>query len=461
MRFGRRHRNAPSARVRHLEAMTEQAEPWRLPWPVTSGLAAVITAALGWVLVAGYCVLGWISVPQLKASAVLALSTQGWLLAHGVSVSLPGAQLSIMPLGLTLVIVLIGLAACHQAVLHSRPPLAGEIGSRLLRMSGVFAVVYVVVLAGGRQFVEAGGSASTLLGAMALSCLLPLAGFARALAWRPPRGMTIVRTVGWSLAAGLLVMIAAGSAVTATALIRGRSQVIMIHESLLPGTLGGVMLLLGQLAWLPNLILWAGAWSVGAGIQLGLGTVVSPAQTTLGMLPSIPVLGAVPAAGPMPPSCLLWLLSGVAAGGAAAAVLVKRLQTRAAANGRQLGVDVTAIVGALAGVGCGLVFTLLQLPAGGDLGSVRLTSLGARMSALLVMAPSTMGLAGMATGAVLGWRAGRSDWQSVRSAEAPVPSLNPADGPVPAVATTGEAADEAEVPTTVVEDRSKLAERDR
>ena len=163
----------------------------------------------------------------------------------------------------------------------------------------------------------------------------------------------------------------------------------------------------------------------------------------------------------MPPSCLLWLLSGVAAGGAAAAVLVKRLQTRAAANGRQLGVDVTAIVGALAGVGCGLVFTLLQLPAGGDLGSVRLTSLGARMSALLVMAPSTMGLAGMATGAVLGWRAGRSDWQSVRSAEAPAPSLNPADGPVPAVATPGEAADEAEVPTTVVEDRSKLAERDR
>ena len=34
--------------------MTEQAEPWRLPWPVTSGLAAVITAALGWGILVGY-----------------------------------------------------------------------------------------------------------------------------------------------------------------------------------------------------------------------------------------------------------------------------------------------------------------------------------------------------------------------------------------------------------------------
>ena len=45
MKFGRASRNESSVRVRHLEAVTEQPEPWRLPWPVASTLAALTTAA--------------------------------------------------------------------------------------------------------------------------------------------------------------------------------------------------------------------------------------------------------------------------------------------------------------------------------------------------------------------------------------------------------------------------------
>ena len=482
MKFGRASRNESSVRVRHLEAVTEQPEPWRLPWPVASTLAALTTAAVGWLLVTGYCVLGWISVPQLKASALLAFSTQGWLLAHGISISLPGAQLSIIPLGLTAIIVVVALGICHQAVLHSRPPGDDQTGARLLRMAGVFAVVYAIVLAGCREAAESGSGASTLIGALIFCCLLPLAGFARALEWRPARGAAAIRTIGLSLAAGLLVMVAAGAAVVIVALINGRTQVMMIHDSLLPGGLGAVMLLFGQLAWLPNLILWGGSWAAGAGIQLGLGTVISPAQTTLGMLPSIPFFGAVPPAGVMPRSCLLWLLSSVLAGVAAALVLVRRLQARALADGRRLGIDVTAIAGALAGVGCGLVFTLLQIPAGGDLGSVRLTSLGARMTALLVMAPSTMGLAGMAAGAVLGRRAastqqpdaplgigepdlrpstGEPDGRPAADDESAVQTAPIVDGPSAGVDGLSAGADESELPTTVVEDRSKRAEHDR
>lgn len=457
MKFGKKARNESSIRVRHLEAVTAETDPWRLPWPVTSALAALSTAAVGWILVVGYSVLGWISVPQLKAATVLMFATKGWLLAHGISVSLPGAQVSIMPLGLTIIIVIAGLGICNQAVLHSRPPDDHQMGARLLRMAGVFAVVYLVLLAGARETVESGSGASSLVGAIVFAVLLPLAGFARAVGWRPPRGAAAIRMVALALTAGLLVMIVAGAAVVATALITGRAKVMMIHESLLPGGLGGVMLLLGQLAWLPNLILWAGSWAVGAGIQLGLGTVISPAQTSLGMLPSIPFLGAVPEAGPMPRGCLLWVLSAVSAGAVAAWVLVKQVQTRFSSQGHRLGIDVTALVGTVIGIGCGLAFTLLQLPAGGDLGAVRLTSLGARMTALLVMAPSTMGLAGMATGAVLGWRAA-GDQGTV--------SAGPGDEEAvietaPIVQEKQQTSAEDELPTTVVKDRSKPAKRDR
>lgn len=436
MKFGRWRHNEPSTRVRQLEAVAEEAEPWRVPWPVASALAAVVTAVAGWILVTGFCVLGWISVPQLKASAVLTFSTQGWLLAHGVSLPLAGAQLSIMPLGLTAIIVIIGLGACQQASVHSRLSEAAGPGKQLLQFSGVFALSYVVILAIGRQVSASGSTASSLLGAIIFAVALPVVGFARALSWRPPKWQRIFQAVAMSLTAGVLVMIVAGAAAVAAALIHGRAQVMMIHESLLPGNLGAVMLLAGQLAWLPNLVLWGGSWAAGAGIQLGVDTVVSPAQTTLGMLPSIPVLGAVPPVGAMPHSCLLWLTSGVLAGVLAAVVLVRQLQTDARAQGKQLGIDVTAMAGALAGVACGLVFTLLQVPAGGDLGAVRLTSLGARMTVLLVMAPATMGLAGMATGAVLGWRDGSGTWRSV-DAESTIDTAPVTDR-------------EEELPTTVV-----------
>ena len=48
----------------------------------------------------------------------------------------------------------------------------------------------------------------------------------------------------------------------------------------------------------------------------------------------------------------------------------------------------------------GLVFVGLAWAAGGDLGTVRLAGLGPRLLPLLVMAVTTLGLAGMITGLV-------------------------------------------------------------
>ena len=64
--------------------------------------------------------------------------------------------------------------------------------------------------------------------------------------------------------------------------------------------------------------------------------------------------------------------------------------------------DASSLVGGLAGVLAGLVFVALGWAAGGDLGVVRLTGLGPRLLPLLVMAGTTMGLAGLLTGLVLG-----------------------------------------------------------
>lgn len=443
MRLGKSTSAEPSVRIRQLEAVAEQPPAWRLPWPVLTIFAAVLSAAATWLLVAGFCLLGWIMVPQMKVSAVLHLGTQGWLLAHGLSVALPGAQLSITPLGVTVLVVAMGLGAIQQAVQHSRPPEDGHVGVRVARMGLVYALTYLIIIAIARSLTVAGQAGQgSMLNAAALVLGLGFFASARSLGWRPNFLPGWLRNVGLALGAALAVMVAVGAAVFIVALIQGRDRIGLIHDSLDPGGLGGVMLLLGQLAWLPNFLLWCGAWAIGAGVQLGVDTIISPAQSLVGILPAIPVLGAVPVAGPMPRISLLWLASGVAAGVAVALVFVASMQRWAAQRGRVFGPDLTAIGGALAGIGSGLVYTLLQLPAAGDLGSVRLIDLGARLGALAIMAPTSMGLAGMVTGALLGWRAGRQA------------------GDPDEVEAVDEELAEHDQPTSVIADRRPAAETD-
>lgn len=449
MRFGRRERAEPSERIRELQADRAEIGSWQLPWPLLTVAAAAVTAVAGWLLVVGYCVLGWISVPEINPSAVLLLGSQGWLLANGVSISLPGAQLSIMPLGLTAIICWVGFACLGVVSAHSRPAAPGRLGGRVWRVGLVFAASYAAIIGIARSLTQGALAAnSSIVGALVLSVLLGLAAAARTHGWRPPVDAGLLQAGVRALAAGLAVLVCTGAVVFGAALWAGRERFIQIHDSLEPAGLGTAMLILGQLAWLPNFILWCGAWAVGAGLQLGLDTVLSPAQTLVGMLPAIPVLGAVPPAGPAPGWQLIWVFSGALAGVAASYVAVRAGLRFAGRRGVLLGADLTAIIGGVVGIVVGAVYTLLQLPASGDLGAVRLVDLGARIGALAIMAPTSMGLAGMATGWLLGFLAGRN---------APAPSVAAvvASDPEPAAADAvadlePEPVDEAEVPTTIV-----------
>jgi hypothetical protein len=107
----------------------------------------------------------------------------------------------------------------------------------------------------------------------------------------------------------------------------------------------------------------------------------------------------LPANGASSVTQLWWLASGVGAGALAAWIVVRR--------GRVARFDETALVGGLAGLLAGLVFVCLAWASGGDLGAVRLTALGPRLLPLLIMAPTTMGLAGVIVGFVLGLLRGR------------------------------------------------------
>jgi hypothetical protein len=203
-----------------------------------------------------------------------------------------------------------------------------------------------------------------------------------------------LRSVPRAVVGAQLVMLAAGAAVLLTGLLRHLDRVQALFEALGPGVAGGIALLMIQLAFVPNAFVWSASYALGAGFSLGTGSVVAPAGTELGILPGIPMLGALPASGPGDVAQLWWLGAGVLAGAVAAWIVVR---SRPAAR-----FDETSLVGGLAGVLSGLLFSGLAWAASGDLGALRLADLGPRLLPLLIMGVTTMGLAGMITGLLLG-----------------------------------------------------------
>jgi hypothetical protein len=111
--------------------------------------------------------------------------------------------------------------------------------------------------------------------------------------WRPEVRATVMFALRGGAAAASGVVVVAAVALAGLLLV-GYAQIITLYENLHSGALGGAALTLAQLALLPNLVVWAASWLVGPGFAIGAGSAVSPLGTTLGPLPAIPVLGALP-----------------------------------------------------------------------------------------------------------------------------------------------------------------------
>lgn len=90
------------------------------------------------------------------------------------------------------------------------------------------------------------------------------------------------------------------SALLVFALVMNRLERVGKVAALLDMGGGGIALLwIAQLFALPNLVVFAGGWLTGGSVLLGSGQLSTTAATPT-ILPSIPVLGALPESGPLP-----------------------------------------------------------------------------------------------------------------------------------------------------------------
>jgi hypothetical protein len=324
-----------------------------------------------------------------------------WLLAHHVPLDLPTGSLGLTPMGLMLV---------PGAILFA----GGRQMARTLRLSNLADVVRVVIpyaltygvtaaiVAGvaGSSSVRPHAWAAFVAGALlavVAGCLGLLRGSdLRSQAWSLLPA--IMRHALAGAAAGLATLLAVGAAVTSLALAIGFPEALEMFRALNPDVMGGLVLALLGVAFVPNLVVWAVSFSTGVGFSLGVDGSVSPRGIEYGPLPVFPPLTAIPPEGTPGAFALLALLAPLLAGVVAGWVVHRRLSR---------GTSEQVVVRAgLAGLLCGIGIAGLCWLSAGPIASGQLHSVGPVPWQVGAITALEVGLVAAATA----WEARRRSW---------------------------------------------------
>lgn len=219
-----------------------------------------------------------------------------WLLAHGGPLQTGAGAVTIVPLGLSA----LSAFAAYASARRTARPVRSAWGAGVGGYAALAVVATLAVGGAGPLGAGAGGILRLALGTAAvagvglgLGCL-PRGTVARA-ARLGVRGLPPWARGG--LRAGLLAIaghVALAAAVVATWALAGRAATGDVLAALGVDVFGGVLLGIGQLALVPNLVLWAAGWLSGPGFAVGAGTSFAPAEVQGGPLPALPLLGALP-----------------------------------------------------------------------------------------------------------------------------------------------------------------------
>lgn len=334
--------------------------------PVPGGMAPVLAAlwavAAGWLaaLILAVCVMA--DTPAEVAAWI-------WLAANHAPVTGESGTVSVLPLGLMLAALLPLRRAGRYVVTHCEP--AGLRGAAVAALATYSIAAAVVAAAwGGGHF-----SVPTTAAWAALCALL-----GGAWAWLrqrpghttwPPLLSGVLRAAAAPLVLGGLLLVGA--------LVVGWQAVAQVQGEVATTPAEHAAMVLLQAAYLPNLVIWAGAYAVGAGVAFGPET-VSPYSDGTPLLPDLPLVHIAPLDSP---NWTAMLPIAVAVGAALAAIATNRRQPL-----HQLGRRISRAFAMSAGTAaCWFVLGLL---AGGSLGDGPLDYIGPAAGTPIVAGLATL-----------------------------------------------------------------------
>lgn len=362
----------------------------RRPVALGAMVAASWSAAVGVTGCVVVAVVAWFAADTGSFGGSIRAGALGWLVANGAGLHLASVTITAIPFGTCLVtgwllyrggrwvgaqsavdsLLDVAVGAVSMAMVYCGAGLAvfaltrsGDVHADLLR-----TVVATWVL--GSAF----GGLGVLRGSEMTGRLLePLPEAARA------------ALAGG--AAGFFAMVAASALLLTVSLGAHFSSAMTLAESLHAGLVGGAVLALVGVAAVPNAVLCAGAFMAGPGFAIGTGTSVTPGEVTLGPLPAIPLLAALPRTGGAWWQTAL-ILVPMLAGAVAGLVAVRRYPVS--------GYHQAGLRGGLAGLVGGIGFGASTWLATGAIGPGRMRDIGPDVPATLMVCGLSFLFAGAA-----------------------------------------------------------------
>ncbi|MGK5680882.1 cell division protein PerM [Actinoplanes sp. URMC 104] len=359
-----------------------QGPPRRAPLPVAALFATLWAALLSYVPVAAVIGLA----RTLEGSGGLAGAAHaglaGWLLGHGVAIGTSIGSLGLSPLLLSLLAVW----RLSRAGLHVTRAVGARRSRSTARALGVaFAIALIYSLLGSVAALAVDGRGTEVTpGRAALNFFLiggagalagSLSGTDALSVWADRLPRPLRHGVRAGVVAALLVL-ACGAVVTGLSVAVGGGQAADMISAYRTGVAGQAGITLVSLAYGANGAVWAAAYLLGPGFALGTGSAVQLTEVTVGPLPTLPLLAALPN-GPMGATGALLLALPVLAGFAAGWLLTLRLtRARPAPAPKPLPWPLVLGTALLAGPVAGIVLGLLAAFSGGPLGDGRMATIG-------------------------------------------------------------------------------------
>jgi len=379
----------------------------RRPLVLLATLGGVAAAASTLVVCLGAGVAGWFLTDagaHGEPRDALRVGALGWLMGHGSGVSIEGTPVSVVPLALTLVaawtIWRLGIRVGDSVSGHGPDADAIADGERdwtVPLATALFAAGYAVVLAVTHTLAAtadtAPGLARPVLWTLVLCGVVGgsaiAVGSGRAAIWAAFLPLALREAaatcrrilLGWLAVSGLALV---------AALLVDLDTAVNVMSQLHTDAGDATVFTLLSATLLPNATVFSGAYLLGPGFTVGVGTLVSSSGVVLGPLPMFPLLAALPDAG-TPPAWTSYLM--------AVPPLVALLATlRSQRLAPTTKWDEGLIRGLAGGVLAGLLFGLLAAVAGGAVGPGRMADVGPLVLDTTVYAVSAFGLGGLLGG---------------------------------------------------------------
>jgi hypothetical protein len=347
------------------------------PLAVTGAIGACGAMAVGLVIITPLVLAGWIAAPHagLGLPGVLRTATDIWLAAHHVGFSLRGAgRIGMLPLGLVLLPGALLWRAGKWVVRNGRVTRLRHVGYAALALAVPYALLCGALALASRSALAAPSLPEALVSGFLLALAAGGLGGARALTrWGRLAGLLSPRPASLLLGAvgSLTVLVGCGAVLAGGSLAAHLAEFRSLTTSLAPGPVGAALLLIAQLAYVPNAIGWAVSYTLGPGFAFGTGTVVAPTGSAIGLLPGFPMLAALPG-GPhsgVPAWASVVVLAVPYLAGVFGGLLTARAAPAAA-------FEVAPLWGFGCGVLTGVITGVLAAFSGGPLGSGRLAEVG-------------------------------------------------------------------------------------